>query len=468
LGVVNPWDVKLYPWAVSGNLEITEVESGSGVDQVRVSKLLIILESGSGSETVAKAKPSAFTVIDSGSGVEGIVTEKTLGLLEGLEAELETTLWSLKPTGRVEAILRVHATIVDEGRLSVAGEPDRLHSGYIYPLGSIDNLTAVRASSDGDIQPRLSSSKKTPRGYYQGHRSWVVDLYTLGSNTVLDSLVDEDGDSIGFELLDIKCLDVNGNPSNIFAEECLGADVEVAIEDSRDVITRYTVRCGRWSRTPMMHVLKMTMKPVSAPLTVELIHPELHALTSVLDWVLEQDLETTISASAIPDYFPYEEAIWLIIAVPKTGGTLNFSSWEAISLEDSKLVTAQSDTSSGYVIYSSTPFVLDDDYGQGDVSEAGLASFTVPPQDGNSAHYVWCRFRIGWGIYAHNTTSDGYVGVNSGSGISSGAWESIYHEYSGIRISWYLDGAYVGRGTTSPYIPVKPDGTYHVLTNSLS
>ena len=47
-GVSTPKDVKLYPWAVSGNLEITEVETGYGADSVKVSKLLIIPDSGAG------------------------------------------------------------------------------------------------------------------------------------------------------------------------------------------------------------------------------------------------------------------------------------------------------------------------------------------------------------------------------------------------------------------------------------
>lgn len=325
----------------------------------------------------------------------------------------------------------------------------------------------MRAISDGDIQPRLFSSQKTPRGYYQGHRSWTVELYTLGRSSVLDALSDEDGDSTEFDVLDIRCLDIQGNPSNIFAEDCLIAGVEAVHEDSRDALYHYSIRCGRFSRTPMMHVLKMTMKPVSAPLTIEIIHPILYPVSATPSWKLAHDLEPCISAVAVPDYYPYEGMIWLIIAEPKTGGTLSFSGWEAIRLEDNKLITAVADTASGYVIYSSIPFVLDNDYSLGEVSEAGIASYIVPPQDGNSSHYVYCRFAKGWGVTAHNTTHDGYARANSGSGISSQAWESVYEPYSGWRVAWYLDGQFIGFGSKSPYIPVKQDGTYHILTNSL-
>jgi hypothetical protein len=466
-GVANPKDVKLYPWAVSGNLEITEVETGHGADSVRVTKLLIILDSGTGSDTVAKAKPSAFTIADSGCGANLIHTVKTLPKLRNLEAELSTTLWSLKLPTRLRAILRVHSTIIDEGRLSVSGEPDRLQGGYIYPYGGIDNLRAVKASSDSDIQPRTVSSQKTPRGYYQGHRSWAVELYTLGRSSVLDALSDEDGESTEFDVLDIRCLDVEGYFSNIFAEECVIAGVEAVHEDSQDAIYHYSIRCGRFGRTPLMRVLKMTMKPVSAPLTIELIHPILYPVSATPNWILEHDREPVISATALPDYIPYEGMVWLIIAEPKTGGTLSFSGWEAIRLEDSKQITAVADTASSYVIYNSTSFVLDDESSLGEVSEAGIASCTVPPQDGNSSHYVYCRFALGWGVTAYNTTNDGYVRANSGSGISSQAWESVYEPHSGWRVAWYIDGQFIGFGSKSPYIPAKPDGTYHVLTNSL-
>ena len=325
----------------------------------------------------------------------------------------------------------------------------------------------MKASSDGKIQPRTVSSQKTPRGYHQGHRSWTVELYTLGRSTVLDALIDEDGDSTEFDVLDIRCLDIQGNPSNIFAEECVIAGLEAIHGDSQDALYHYSIRCGRFGRTPMMRVLKMTMKPVSAPLTIELIHPILVPISVTPSWILEHDLEPVISVFALPGYYPYEGIIWLIIAVPKTGGILSFSSWEAINLEDGKMVTAVADTTSGYVIYNSTPFVLDDESSLGEVSEGGLASCTVPPQDGNSTHYLYCRFALGWGVTAHDTTNDGYVRANSGSGISSQAWESVYEPYSGWRIAWYIDGQFIGFGSRSPYIPAKPDGTYHVLTNAL-
>jgi len=312
-GAASPGNVKLYPWTSAGALAITEIETGSGVELVRIDKNLIVADSGAGSESIQKVIYYVKVVEDSGAGTEALVVARSRVEEKEIDAALEVFIGRIRDLKKLQAIIRVYATIIDEGRLSVSGALDRLVDAYVYPAGAVENLRSVETAEDHPVNPRLGSDQKTPKGYSQGHKSFTVRLYTLGRNTILDALLDEDGDNAPFECIDVRCLDKYGRPANLFIENGTIAAADPVIRDRADVVYRYTIRCGKFGMRPNIGVLRMTSLPVSAPMTINITHPTIREIESDYSTLFEkEELEMgVISVVAVSEGAAHKGALVL-------------------------------------------------------------------------------------------------------------------------------------------------------------
>ena len=317
-GATGPRNVKLYPWTVAGSLDITSLESGVGADVIRVHKVIVVVDSGAGSESVLKQIRIIVIVTDAGTGTETLTLQKPQ--IETLSSELRFYLTQLREVKTIEAILRIHATVVDEGSLSVSGEPWNIEGAFIYGIGLSENLRSVKLGDQQEVTPRLGSASAIPRGWSQGHKSHPISVFTNGRSSILDEYLAESGDSSEIELLDLRCLDKDGEPSNIFLKNAVVVRADPLALEGGDVVYRYDLVCDHWTMRPEMHVLKMVSSTVAAPLMIIITHPEMPPISTVIEVFTAQDYEETMLL---------ESSLSITEAAPRGGSGEIESSYEA-------------------------------------------------------------------------------------------------------------------------------------------
>jgi len=274
-------NVKLYKWEEVGAKDVVVTDSGVGVEVPLVDKVIIVADAGSGAEAVLKLVLKSFTVTDYGSASEDIALTWTLVQAKELLSELDLFLLPYQEIRNLSAELKLFNVTVEEEILG-SGVPAKMVSA------SADNVDVLNTTGEAYVKdiptltPRLGSSQKTPKGYLQGHRSRTVTIYVLGRNTAFDEYLDEDGDSRIIYELRLNCLDKDGNPTNYYIYDVVPYAADDLMGENGGVFA-YRFVAARIYEKPHIGIVKMSMKPISAPLSIIFTHPEIHQPSSFIE-----------------------------------------------------------------------------------------------------------------------------------------------------------------------------------------
>jgi hypothetical protein len=195
--------------------------------------------------------------------------------------ELDVFLLSYRLVERLSSSLKVLNVSINEEELG-SGIPAKLHSASVDGF-EVLNTTDAHIEVLGAISPRLTTDQKTPKGWNQGHRSRTVTIYVLGRNTAFDEYLDEDGDSKPIYELRLNCRDKDGNPTGFYIYNATPISADPVLEDREGVVYAYRFSVAGVYEKPHIGIVKMSMKPISAPLSIIFTHPEIHQPSSFIE-----------------------------------------------------------------------------------------------------------------------------------------------------------------------------------------
>ncbi len=164
---------------------------------------------------------------------------------------------------------------------------------------SADNVDVLNTTGDALIKdlsetsPRLGTSQKIPKGYRQGGRAFQVTIYVLGRNTVLDAYMDEDGDSTAIAELRINGVTKDGDHCNYYVYDAMPYAADALMGENGGVFA-YRFVAARIASQSQGPSIKLIAKTASAPMTVNLTHPQVVLLSTALDVDVDA---TTVSES---------------------------------------------------------------------------------------------------------------------------------------------------------------------------
>jgi len=274
-------NVKLYKWEEVGAKDVVVTDSGVGVEVPLVNKLILVADAGSGAEALIKIVLKSFTVTDSGSASEDITRAWTLVQAKELLSELDLFLIPYQEIRNLSAELKLFNVTVEEEILG-SGVPAKVVSASADNIGVLNTTGEAYVKDIPTLTPRLGSSQKTPKGYLQGHRSRIVTIYVLGRNTAFDEYLDEDGNSRTIYELRLNCLDKDGNPTNYYIYDAVPYAADALMGENGGVFA-YRFVAARIYEKPHIGIVKMSMKPISAPLSIIFTHPEIHQPSSFIE-----------------------------------------------------------------------------------------------------------------------------------------------------------------------------------------
>ncbi len=208
-----------------------------------------------------------------------------------------------------ESELKVFADVYEEGWLT--GDLWRV-SHITLDNETSGNVHHVSIEPIHPVTPNLKTASKNPSGYLQGHKHHIVYLYMRGRSTLLDDYLDPVGDSELIPEMEINGYNKEGLASNIFIRNGYVLKVDSVITDRQEVIYIYTIKSDYYTYKPNMNILKMTVKPITAPLLIIVVHPEVKPFSSSYKIFLMQDSEDTKSFSSSYKIFIIQdnEATW--------------------------------------------------------------------------------------------------------------------------------------------------------------
>ena len=274
-------NVKLYKWEEVGAKDVTVTDSGVGVEVPLVGKLITVTDAGSGAEAVLKIVLKSFTVTDSGSASEAITYARKLVQTKELLSELDLFLFPYQEIKNPSSELKLFNVVTPEERLG-SGVPAKMVSAGADNVDILNTTGEAYVKDIPTLTPRLGSSQKTPKGYLQGHRSRIVTIYVLGRNTAFDEYLDEDGDSRTIYELRLNCLDKDGNPTNYYIYDAVPYAADALISENGGVFA-YRFVAARIYEKPHTGIVKISVKPISAPLSIIFTHPEIHQPSSFIE-----------------------------------------------------------------------------------------------------------------------------------------------------------------------------------------
>ena len=274
-------NVKLYKWEEAGAKAVTVTDSGFGVEVPLVDKVIIVTDAGSGAEAVLKVVLKSVTVIDSGSVSEDITLTWTLVQAKELLSELDLFLLPYQEIRNLSAELKLFNVVTPEERLG-SGVPAKMVSAGADNVDVLNTTGEAYVKDIPTLTPRLGSSQKTPKGYLQGHRSRIVTIYVLGRNAAFDEYLDEDGDSKPIYELRLNCRDKDGNPTNYYIYDAVPYAADALMGENGGVFA-YRFVAARIYEKPHTGIVKISVKPISAPLSIIFTHPEIHQPSSFIE-----------------------------------------------------------------------------------------------------------------------------------------------------------------------------------------
>ena len=274
-------NVKLYKWEEVGAKDVTVTDFGVGVEVPLVNRVIIVTDAGSGAEAVLKIILKSITVTDFGSASEDITITRTLVQAKELLSELDLFLLPYQEIRNLSAELKLFNVVTPEERLG-SGIPAKIVSAGADNADVLNTTGEAYVKDIPTLTPRLGSSQKTPRGYLQGHRSRIVTIYVLGRNTAFDEYLDEDGDSRTIYELRLNCRDKDGNPTNYYIYDAVPYAADALMGENGGVFA-YRFVAARIYEKPHIGIVKMSMKPISAPLSIIFTHPEIHQPSSFIE-----------------------------------------------------------------------------------------------------------------------------------------------------------------------------------------
>jgi hypothetical protein len=214
-----------------------------------------------------------------------------------LLSELDLFLLPYQKIRNLSTELKIFNITIEEEILG-SGVPAKMVSA------SVDNIDVLNTTGEAYVKdiptltPRLGSSQKTPKGYLQGHRSRIVTIYVLGRNTAFDEYLDEDGDSKPIYEIRLNCRDKDGNPTAFYIYHATPISADVALVDREDVVYAYRFSIAGIYDKPHIGIVKLTVKPISAPLTVNITHPTIHGPSSEWEVFINEQLEIKAAISS--------------------------------------------------------------------------------------------------------------------------------------------------------------------------